>query len=70
MTGTVVDDGCAFKTPSYRITIGLAKESGAAIGDWKIALAVVRDVLPACVAVDWAHNCAEYPHAKHTNMNK
>jgi hypothetical protein len=67
---TLVDDGWPCKTPSYRITLGLGRKSVLAIGDWRIALAVAWEVLPAWAPVDWAHSCAEYPHAKHTNINK
>ena len=67
---TLVDDGWPCKTPSYRIALGPGQESALAIGDWKIALVVVRDVFPAWGTADWARNCAEYPHAKHTNINK
>jgi len=46
-TVTPVDDGWPCKMPSYRITFELAKESALAIGDWRIALAVAWEVLPA-----------------------
>src|SRR5258707_8047140 len=67
-TTTPVDDGCRFKTPSYRITRGWARESEPAVGNSGIALAVVWSVLSAWAAVDWADSCAEYPHMKHARV--
>src|SRR5579864_1915502 len=68
-TATPVDE-CPVTTPSYRITRGLTKEFGPATGDSKIALAIVLDVLSACVTDDWAHRCAQYPPARHNNLKK
>jgi tryptophan-rich sensory protein len=67
---TPVDDGCRFKTPSYRITRGWAKVSEPAVGTSKIALAVVWGVLSVWVAVDWADIWAEYPHTRHARVKK